>query len=79
MQVLLCTDLWKDREVLHAAYHDSQGVTEAFIKNGMVNALKTLGVRDAPSLVNSWRYDVRVNKELQQVMRLVAAVLQVLR
>ena len=78
MQVLLCTDLWKDGEELHAAYHDSQGVTEAFIKNGMVNALKTLGVRDAPSLVNSWRYDVRVNKELQQVMRLVAPVLQVL-
>ena len=25
MQLLLCTDLWKDRQVLHDAYDDSQG------------------------------------------------------
>ena len=34
VQVLVCTDLWKDQKVLHAAYCDSLGVTEAFIKNG---------------------------------------------
>ena len=67
VQVLLCTDLWKDEQVLHSAYHDSQGVTEAFIKNGMVHALRTLGVPSPSSLVQKWRYEVRVNKELQQV------------
>ena len=66
-QVLLCTDLWKDEKVLHAAYHDSQGVTEAFIKNGMVNALTTLGVPGASTLVADWQYVVKVNKEKQQV------------
>ena len=34
-QIFLCTDLWKDTETLRAAYHDSKGVTEAFIKNGI--------------------------------------------
>lgn len=74
VQVLLCTDLWKDEKVLHSAYHDSQGVTEAFIKNGMVHALRTLGVPGACSLVQRWRYDVRVNQKLQQVQDLHLSV-----
>lgn len=74
VQVLLCTDLWKDEKVLHSAYHDSQGVTEAFIKNGMVHALRTLGVPGASSLVQRWRYDVKVNQKLQQVLALRLAV-----
>lgn len=69
-QVLLCTDLWKDATVLHAAYCDSRGVTEAFIKNGLKCAL---GAVSAGSQAQGWTYDVVVNAELQQVeMWLVA-------
>ena len=60
MQVFLCTDLWKDAKILHAAYHDSKGVTEAFIKNGMVHALHALGVT-GHSDPHAWTYDVVIN------------------
>lgn len=62
--MLLCTDLWKDATVLHAAYCDSRGVTEAFIKNGLKCAL---GAVSAGSQAQGWTYDVVVNAELQQV------------
>lgn len=56
-QIFLCTDLWKDTETLRAAYHDSKGVTEAFIKNGIQHAMCTLGFPEAghPS---KWDYEV---------------------
>ena len=66
MQVLLCTDLWKDAGVLHAAYHDSQGVTEHFIKNGMHAALTALDCAHSPDMDN-WKYDVVINHGLHQV------------
>lgn len=65
-QVLLCTDMWKDAGTLHAAYHDSQGVTEQFIKNGMSHAMSQLGVH-LPDQAADWTYDVVVNPTLQQV------------
>ncbi|GJP45889.1 hypothetical protein CLOM_g5228 [Closterium sp. NIES-68] len=67
MQLLLCTDLWKDRDVLHGAYKDDQGVTEDFIKNGARNAFQSLGVRAADVDEAAWKYDVVVNSDLRRV------------
>ena len=53
--------------MLHAAYHDSQGVTEAFIKNGLACALSQLGLSQESPDLSSWPYHVVVNAELQQV------------
>ena len=58
--MFLCTDLWKDAATLHAAYCDSKGVTEAFIKNGMVHALHALGVK-VQADPKCWEYDVVIN------------------
>lgn len=58
--MFLCTDLWKDASILHAAYHDSKGVTEAFIKNGMVHALGALGLKQHAD-PHAWTYDVVIN------------------
>ena len=60
LQIFLCTDLWKDAKTLHAAYCDSQGVTEAFIKNGMTHALHAVGV-GAQAAPACWLYDVVIN------------------
>eukprot|EP00271_Cylindrocystis_brebissonii_P023482 TRINITY_DN9768_c0_g1_i1.p1 TRINITY_DN9768_c0_g1~~TRINITY_DN9768_c0_g1_i1.p1 ORF type:complete len:709 (-),score=96.75 TRINITY_DN9768_c0_g1_i1:541-2667(-) len=67
IQVLLCTDLWKDRAVLYAAYHDKLGVTEMFIKNGVRNALSSLGHQVTDEEADSWVYEVEVNSELRRV------------
>lgn len=78
--MFLCTDLWKDAAILHAAYCDSQGVTEAFIKNGMAHALHALGV-GAKADPSCWHYDVVINPVDRRVeMWLVAEedVLQVI-
>lgn len=80
LQVFLCTDLWKDAATLHAAYGDSKGVTEAFIKNGMAHALHALGV-GAKADPACWQYDVVINPVDRRVeMWLVAEedVLQVI-
>ena len=52
--------------MLHAAYCDSQGVTEAFIKNGMSHALAALGCHEGRSR-DAWKYDVVVNPKTRQV------------
>ena len=52
--------------MLHAAYCDSQGVTEAFIKNGMSHALAALGCHEGQS-PDAWKYDVVVNPKTRQV------------
>ena len=67
LQVFLCADLWKDAPTLKAAYHDSAGVTEAFIRNGLHNALRTLGMSQESPDVAKWPYHVVVNPDLQQV------------
>lgn len=67
-RVLLATDLWKSRGVLQLAYDDPQGVTAAFIKNGLRHALRTLGCsvpeddRELP-----WEYEAIVNAEKRRV------------
>ena len=66
-QVFLCADLWKDACTLKSAYHDSAGVTEAFIRNGLHNALRTLGLSQESPDIAKWPYHVVVNPELQQV------------
>ncbi|KAL2642755.1 hypothetical protein R1flu_010342 [Riccia fluitans] len=53
----LCTDLWKNEEILYAAYHDKHGVTEAFIKNGMRHALHKIGYEASSAEENSWIYE----------------------
>lgn len=57
LQIFLCADLWKDTATLHAAYHDSEGVTQDFIKNGMQHALRTLGC-EAAGDASKWDYEV---------------------
>lgn len=75
MQVLVCADLWKDAATLHAAYHDSQGITKAFIKNGLSNALSAVGADVLPGTAD-WTYDVVVNADLKQVWHLRCQLLQ---
>ena len=65
--MFLCADLWKDACTLKSAYHDSAGVTEAFIRNGLHNALRTLGLSQESPDIAKWPYHVVVNPELQQV------------
>ena len=55
--MLLCADLWKQRDVLHAAYCDREGVTEAFIKNGLRHAFGSLSCAAAANPDN-WDYEV---------------------
>lgn len=71
--LLLCTDLWKDASILHAAYDDSQGVTREFIINGMCHALRTLG-HPAAERPEVWRYEAVVNAEHKQVEMWVEAL-----
>ena len=66
-QVLLCTDLWKDQQVLHAAYCDSQGVTQQFILNGMKNAVLAVTGGRVQIDIQAWQYDVVVNPIKRQV------------
>lgn len=68
MQVLVCTDLWKDRATLHQAYCDSQGVTEAFIKNGLRNAIQAVSYGQASVDLAEWEYEVLVNPDSRQVL-----------
>lgn len=63
--LLLCTDLWKHEGALRGAYCEGEGVTEAFIRNGMHHALRSLG-HPAAGDDSLWAYLVEVNVEAQQ-------------
>lgn len=70
--LVLGCDLMKAADTLHAAYCDSAGVTEAFIKNGMRHALRSVG-HPLAEREDCWDYEVLVNAEEEQVeMYLVA-------
>ena len=70
--LMLGCDLMKAADTLHAAYNDSAGVTDAFIKNGMRHALRSVGHPSAER-DDAWDYEVVVNAEEEQVeMYLVA-------
>ncbi|BBN05926.1 hypothetical protein MPTK1_3g17070 [Marchantia polymorpha subsp. ruderalis] len=66
-RLFLCTDMWKKDEILRSAYHDKQGVTEAFIRNGMSHALRILGHEPATAEELSSVYEVEINQQLKQV------------
>lgn len=59
--------MWKDTAKLYAAYHDTKGVTELFIKNGMRCALALLGHTTTPAEEETWVYEVVVNDVLRRV------------
>ncbi|MCO5597245.1 hypothetical protein L7F22_051321 [Adiantum nelumboides] len=65
--LFLCADQWKDTSILYKAYHDDKGVTEAFIKNGMKNALALLGHAVSRDDIDSWLYHVQINSKLRRV------------
>lgn len=65
LQVLLCADMWKRRDVLHAAYCDREGVTEAFIKNGLRHAFCSVGCSVAADPAN-WDYEVQFSESSRQ-------------
>ncbi|KAI5060176.1 hypothetical protein GOP47_0025114 [Adiantum capillus-veneris] len=65
--LFLCADQWKDTSTLYKAYHDDKGVTEAFIKNGMKNALALLGHTVSKEELDSWSYHVQINSKLRRV------------
>ncbi|KAH9315723.1 hypothetical protein KI387_024350 [Taxus chinensis] len=66
-QLLVCVDMWKNPETLYSAYHDNMGVTERFIKHGMQNALSCIGYASDEDSVQSWIYEVEINKLLRRV------------
>ena len=59
--------MWKNPETLYSAYHDKKGVTERFIKHGMQKALSFIGYAADEDSVNSWLYEVEINKLLRRV------------
>lgn len=74
--LLLCTDLWKEAGRLRAAYDDDEGVTAAFIRNGLSHALACLpggleAAAAAGARPDAWQYEVLINEGATQVeMRL---------
>eukprot|EP01018_Ginkgo_biloba_P029340 Gb_06303 [translate_table: standard] len=66
-QLLVCMDMWKKPEILHSAYHDKQGVCERFAKNGLQNALSSIGYPPTREIVDSWTYEVQINMALTRV------------
>ncbi|HWU21515.1 MAG TPA: L-histidine N(alpha)-methyltransferase, partial [Nocardioides sp.] len=79
--LLLGTDLVKDADRLIGAYDDADGVTEAFIKNGLVVLNRELGADfdpDAFGYVPFWdprlqRMDLRLRSEVPQRVRIPGA------
>ena len=67
LQVFVCTDLWKDRGILHRAYCDAKGVTEAFIKNGLENAVREISYGAVQISSDDWKYEVVINDVKTQV------------
>ncbi|MCO5570867.1 hypothetical protein L7F22_024596 [Adiantum nelumboides] len=65
--LFLCADQWKDTTILYKAYHDDKGATEAFIKNGMKNALAILDHTVSNEDMDSWLYHVQINSKLRRV------------
>ena len=81
---LLGTDLVKSADRLVAAYHDSQGVTEAFVRNALRSVNAQLGADfdlDGFSYVPFWdghmeRMDLRLRAEVPQRVRVPGADLE---
>ncbi|GAB4008331.1 L-histidine N(alpha)-methyltransferase [Nocardioides ultimimeridianus] len=79
--LLLGTDLVKDADRLIGAYDDDEGVTEAFIKNGLLVLNRELGADfdpDSFGYVPFWdprlqRMDLRLRSEVPQRVRIPGA------
>ncbi|MEQ6900060.1 L-histidine N(alpha)-methyltransferase [Nocardioides sp. YIM 152588] len=79
--LLLGTDLVKEADRLIAAYDDAEGVTEAFVKNGLAVLNRELGAdfdADAFGYVPFWdprlqRMDLRLRSEVPQRVRIPGA------
>ena len=68
--MLIGVDLKKDRDVLHAAYNDSQGMTAAFNLNMLWRLRHELGARVEPA---HFRHDAFYNEQIGRVeMHLVS-------
>ena len=70
--LLLCTDLWKEARRLRAAYDDADGITAAFIRNGLAHALACLpggleAVTAAGAPPAQWAYEVAINEAARRV------------
>jgi uncharacterized SAM-dependent methyltransferase len=70
--LLLCTDLWKEARRLRAAYDDADGITAAFIRNGLAHALACLpggleAVTAAGAPPAQWVYEVAINEAARRV------------
>jgi L-histidine N-alpha-methyltransferase len=82
--LLLGTDLVKDADRLIGAYDDADGVTEAFIKNGLLVLNRELGADfepDAFGYAPFWdsrlqRMDLRLRSEVPQRVRIPGAGLE---
>ncbi|GLJ39980.1 hypothetical protein SUGI_0817940 [Cryptomeria japonica] len=66
-QLLVSMDMWRNPETLYSAYNDKKGVTERFIKHSMQKALSCIGYAPDEDSVQSWCYDVEINKLLRRV------------
>lgn len=83
--LLLGTDLVKEADRLIAAYDDSDGVTEQFVKNGLLVLNRELGADfdpDAFGYVPFWdsrlqRMDLRLRSEVPQRVRVPGAGLDI--
>ncbi|WP_211348834.1 L-histidine N(alpha)-methyltransferase [Nocardioides litoris] len=83
--LLLGTDLVKPADRLVAAYHDSQGITEQFVRNSLVVLNRELGADFDPgafSYVPFWdggleRMDLRLRADTPQHVRIPGADLEV--
>ncbi|MBF4163476.1 L-histidine N(alpha)-methyltransferase [Nocardioides acrostichi] len=83
--LLLGTDLVKSVDRLVAAYHDSQGLTRAFVRNSLVVLSRELGADfdlDAFSYTPLWdahmeRMDLRLRAEMPQRVRIPGAGIEV--
>ncbi|CAM6124876.1 unnamed protein product [Calypogeia fissa] len=62
-RIFVAADMWKKAATLYAAYHDREGVTEKFIRNGMKNALRILGYTISAEEEMSWVYEVEINSK----------------
>ena len=83
--LLLGTDLVKEADRLIAAYDDAQGVTEAFVKNGLLVLNRQLGADfepDAFGYAPFWdsrlhRMDLRLRSEMPQHVSIPGADLEI--
>uniref|UniRef100_A0A0D6QRR4 Sulfatase-modifying factor enzyme domain-containing protein n=1 Tax=Araucaria cunninghamii TaxID=56994 RepID=A0A0D6QRR4_ARACU len=66
-QLLICMDMWKKPENLYSAYNNKLGLNEQFSKNCMQTALSCIGYTVDEESLESWSYEVHINKIIKRV------------